>query len=153
MNHREGGRAFACTTGLGAAWGWLAATSLLSIGAETDEFIGSLAIGLVYGGTVGALTGMLIGMPVAIVVGRLRPRLPHWRAAGTLLAVGMAVVVLVLFAVDNGSEFSWSAIYTVGPLLAVVGGSAWFGLGWIFAPPDADPGDVIPSEAPAPRFR
>jgi hypothetical protein len=132
--------------GLGAAWGWLAA-SLAMIAATDGELVSALAIALVFGGTLGALTGMLVGLPVAIVVGHLRPRLTHWRATGTFLALGMAAVVAGLSAVDAGWEVSWSALWTVGPWLTVVGVSAWIGLGWIFAARQ----DVIPSEAHAPR--
>jgi hypothetical protein len=125
---------------VGAGWGWaVGAAVVMSWG--PGEVLAAIAIGLLYGGTMGALVGLLLGMPIVVVIDVVRPRVRAWRPLGTALAAVFAP--LLSFLVVDDSIGSWSMLLVMGSFLIVVGATAWIGLGWIFAAPR----DVIPGEA------
>jgi hypothetical protein len=144
MTPRDGGRALAYTASVGAAWGWMAGTALMTTWGS-GQFIGALVIGLVFGGPIGAFVGLLIGMPIVVVIDWLRHRVKAWRPLGTALAAAFAPWVSFVLLDDPAA--SWSALLVPASLMIVVGASAWIGLGWIFAAPR----DVIPDVAHAPH--
>lgn len=122
-------RSVACTSALGAGWGTLATVAVLLLMEPTDviDFVGTSLIASVFGGTIGAIVGLAVGMPAVLVVYPLRSDLPHCRRVGAVLAMaGVGCVSLFV----GGLE-----LFAVFAILALpIGWSAWIGLGWIFRP-------------------
>jgi hypothetical protein len=133
MTQREGLRAFGCSAGLGAAWGWAAGAAVMLVGGPAlAGVLPALVIGLVYGATIGAVVGLALGMPTAVLVARLRHRVPRWRSLGAgvvALGAGLAVGVLAL---GEWDALAWKDLPVVLAPSAASAISAWFGLGWIF---------------------
>jgi hypothetical protein len=133
MTAREGARASACAAGSGVLWGWAAAAAMLVFDVGVDEVVAVLAVALVYGGAIGVVVGLLVGLPIAIVAGQLRRRFREWRAVSTGLAVLVVAVptglVLLLGGAVPGS--GWLAI---GLFCTAVAVSTWRALAWVFEP-------------------
>lgn len=120
-------RAFVSTAWGGVLCGFVAGALFLTQDVVVDfdaEVIPVLMFAGAVGSIVGAVAGIVLGLPVVVSVAALRQRQDEWRTIGTFAAVTVGVVAML--GTMGGSLLS-AAGFT-----SCLAWRAWCGLGWIF---------------------
>lgn len=131
-------RAFVSTAWGGVLCGFVAGALFLTQDAVVDfdaEVIPVLMFAGAVGSIVGAVAGIVLGLPVVVSVAALRQRQDEWRTIGTFAAVTVGVVAML--GTMGGSLLS-AAGFT-----SCLAWRAWCGLGWIFEESSSVPSVAI----------
>lgn len=129
-------RSIVCSMGLGFGWGTLAGAVILSIDnayiAGPFDYVGIMVISAFYGGPLGGIVGLVLGMPTVLMVYPLRLDLSRCRRVGAAWAAALPGIGAVGLAVTGGEAVDGAIV--LGVFTVAVAVSAWIGLGWILRP-------------------
>lgn len=119
------------------AWGGVLTGALIGVlvvlrGTEghvsTEDAVLVAGVGVLWGGMIGAVVGVVLGMPLVVAAAVVRQQSDAWRTVGTVAAAAIGSVAAMM--VVGGPPSQGIAIVAAGVLCPAW--RAWRGLGWIF---------------------
>lgn len=124
-------RAVGWSLGLGALTGWLFAAAVFLPGAGTEMGVlwGLLVVSALYGGVIGAVAGLLLGVTAVLIAMPVSSNKAARSVVAFFVAAGLPGVLAVLSLVPgrNPELARWCGVIAVA-----AGVSAWVGIGKVY---------------------